>query len=104
MRGARLGGGGGGAADDFLSPWNGGGTPNFVLFSLSSSSIGILGGRGGGGGPGFATLEDARGRLGRLGAGILANLPASASGGGALNWYDGRGGDGVRSGDLDGDF
>lgn len=73
------------------------------LLPFSSSSMGVFGGRGGGGGPGFATLEVARGRLGRLGAGTFANLPASASGGGALNWYDGRWGEGVRSGDLGGD-
>lgn len=103
VRGARL-GGGGGAAEDFLSPWKGGGTPNLGLSSFSSSSIGVFGGRGGGGGPGFAIFEVARGRLGRLGAGTFANLPASASGGGALNWYDGCGGEGVRLGDIDGDF
>ena len=83
-KGVRLGGGGGGATEDFRSPWNGGGTPNFGLTS-SSSSIGVLGGRGGGGGPGLATLDVARFRFGRLGAGAFANLPASARGGGALN-------------------
>lgn len=62
-----------------------------------------MGGRGGGGGPGFATFEVARGRLGRLGAGTFANLPASAIGGGALNWNAGRGGEGVLSGDPGGD-
>lgn len=100
-RGARLGGGGGGAPDGFLSPEKGGGTPNLGL--SVSSSIGVLGGRGGGGGPGFATFEVARGRLGRLGAGTFANLPASAIGGGALNWNAGRGGEGVLSGDLGGE-
>lgn len=83
-KGARL-GGGGGATDTFLSPWKGGGTPNFGLAS-ASSSIGVFGGLGGGGGPGFRTFEAARLRLGRLGADTCANLPASASGGGALNW------------------
>ena len=78
-------GGGGGATDAFLSPWNGGGTPNFG-FASASSSIGVFGGLGGGGGPGFTTLEAARFRFGRVGAAICANLPASASGGGALNW------------------
>ena len=82
-RGTRL-GGGGGAIDDFLSPWKGGGTPNFGLES-PSSSMGVFGGLGGGGGPGFVTFETARFLFGRLGAGICANLPASASGGGALN-------------------
>ena len=41
------------------------------------------------------------------GAVELANLPASAIGGGALNFMAGRGGEGVRSGDLEaglGDF
>ncbi len=70
---------------DFLSPWKGGGTPNFGLAS-TSSSIGVFGGRGGGAGPGFATFETALFRFGRLGACTCANLPASASGGGALKW------------------
>ena len=66
--------------------------------------MGVFGGLGGGGGPGFATFEAARSRLGTLGVGTCANLPASASGGGALNWYAGRGGDGVLAGDLSGDL
>ena len=76
----------------------GGGTPNLGL--VSSSSRAALGGRGGGGGPGLARFDDALGREGREGAELLANLPAFASGGGALNL--GRGGDGVRSGGGDG--
>lgn len=70
----------------------------------SSSSIGVLGGLGGGGGPGFATFDAARFLFGRLGAGTCANLPASAIGGGALNWYPERGGDGVLWGEVSGDF
>ncbi len=70
----------------------------------SSSSIGVFGGLGGGGGPEFVTFDVARIRVGRLGAGTCANLPASVSGGGALNWYAGRGGDGVLAGDLSGDL
>ena len=96
------GGGGGGAAADF-SLWKGGGTPNLGLLS-PSSSIGVLGGRGGGGGPGVATFDVALGRPGSLGgAAAPAYLPASASGGGALNWKCARGGEGVRSGDLGGE-
>ena len=68
--------------------------------------MGVFGGRGGGGGPEFATFEVARGRFGRLGAGTLASFPASAIGGGTLNWNPARGGEGVLLGDCggDGDF
>jgi hypothetical protein len=59
----------------------------------TSSSSGVFGGRGGGGGPGVAELV-ARLREGKLG--VLANLPASARGGGALK--RGLGGDGARGG------
>ena len=59
-------GGGGGALLGSLSPWNGGGTPNLVLGSLSSS-MGVLGGLGGGGGPGFARVEDALCLVGSVG-------------------------------------
>ena len=97
MSGPRLGGGGGGgAAEGVLSPWKGGGTPNLGR-GPSSSSKGVLGGRGGGVGPGLRTLEVALCLVGRLGLGALANLPASAIGGGALNWNCDRGGEGVRS-------
>ena len=65
-----------------------------------SSSIGVLGGRGGGGGPGFTLLETALCLDGGGGAFVPANLPASAIGGGALNF--GWGGDGVLSGDFEG--
>ena len=65
-----------------------------------SSSIGVFGGRGGGGGPGFALAETALCLDGGGGALAPANLPASANGGGALNF--GRGGDGVLSGDFEG--
>lgn len=92
-KGALLGGGGGTFGAVVLSPVNGGGTPN--LGFDSSSSIAVLGGLGGGGGPGFARFDDALGLEGNAGPEILANLPASASGGGALNF--GRGGDGERS-------
>lgn len=66
------------------------------------SSIGVFGGLGGGGGPTFAAAEGALGVEGGAGALELAYLPASAIGGGALNLSAGRGGDGVRSGDLEG--
>ena len=82
--------------------WKGGGTPNLGL-PVSSSSIGFFGGLGGGGGPGFATLDVALCRVGSFGALLLANFPASARGGGALNWNFVRGGDGVLSGDGTGD-
>jgi hypothetical protein len=59
----------------------------------TSSSNGVFGGRGGGGGPDVAELV-ARLLEGKLG--VLANLPASASGGGALK--RGLGGDGARGG------
>lgn len=98
-RGARL-GGGGGAEDWCLSPWNGGGTLNLGLIS-SSSSIGVFGGRGGGGGPGFVRFELARCLPGSGGAAVCAYLPASARGGGALNF--GRGGDGALSGAAGGE-
>jgi hypothetical protein len=67
----------------------------------SASSIGVLGGLGGGGGPGFARLDDARLRAGRLGGDSCAYLPASASGGGALNRAGGGpgGGDGCLVGE-----
>ena len=96
--------GGGGAADETRSPVKGGGTPNLCV-GWSSSSMGVLGGLGGGGGPGLATLDEARCLAGGAGAAVCANLPASAIGGGALNFSAGppRGGDGVRSGDLGGD-
>ena len=63
----------------------------------ASSSRGVFGGRGGGGGPGVAELV-ARLLEGKEGVGRswFANLPASASGGGALN--RGLGGDGARGG------
>jgi hypothetical protein len=70
----------------------------------ASSSIGVFGGLGGGGGPGFFRFEFARCLAGRAGVLECANLPASAIGGGALNFNAGRGGDGVRSGDSAGDF
>lgn len=69
----------------------------------ASSSIGLLGGLGGGVGPAFAAVEGATGLNGGAGAFELAYLPASAIGGGALNLNASRGGDGVRSGDLEGD-
>lgn len=97
-------GGGGGAPDGVRSPLKGGGTPNLCV-GWSSSSIGVFGGLGGGGGPGFTTFDEARCLAGGAGAAVCANLPASAIGGGALNFNAGppRGGDGVRSGDLGGD-
>lgn len=62
--------------------------------------MGIFGGLGGGGGPGVVTFDVALGRPGSFeGAAAPANLPASARGGGALNWYPERGGEGVRAGD-----
>jgi len=70
----------------------------------ASSSIGVFGGLGGGGGPAFAAVEGATNLDGGTGAFELAYLPASTIGGGALNLNAGRGGDGVRSGDLEGDF
>lgn len=78
----------------------GGGTPNLPPAGLSSSGTGVFGGRGGGGGPGLAAFEEARARLGGAG-GKFANLPASASGGGALNTGLGGpgGGEGSRGGD-----
>lgn len=68
----------------------------------ASSSIGVLGGRGGGGGPGLA--NDADEALSRpdectAGPGLTANLPASASGGGARKRGWGLGaGEGVLGG------
>lgn len=100
--GVRL-GGGGGAVGTNRSPWKGGGTPNFGLAS-GSSSMGVFGGLGGGGGPGLARFELARCLAGRAGAAELANFPASAIGGGALNFSAGRGGEGVRAGDSGGEF
>lgn len=93
-------GGGGGAPEGTRLPANGGGTPNFVPLGFSSSFAGVFGGRGGGGGPGFAAFDDARALFGGAG-GRLANLPASAIGGGALNTGFGGpgGGDGSRGGD-----
>lgn len=55
--------------------------------------MGVFAGRGGGGGPGVA-FEIARGRRGGTGPAGTANLPASAIGGGALNFR--AGGDGSR--------
>ena len=101
-RGVRL-GGGGGAAETDRSPWKGGGTLNFGLVS-GSSSMGVFGGLGGGGGPGLARFEVARCLAGRTGAAVLANFPASAIGGGALNFSVGCGGEGVRAGDSGGEF
>lgn len=96
-------GGGGGIADEVLSLLKGGGTANFGLVS-EGSSIGVLGGRGGGGGPGFPAADAARGLEGGAGPLKLANLPASASGGGALNLGGGgpRGGEESRAGASDG--
>lgn len=82
---------------------NGGGTPN-LFFGSASSSLGVLGGLGGGGGPGLAKFDVALCRAGRMGVLECANFPASTSGGGALNLYAGRGGEGVRSGDSGGEF
>lgn len=73
---------------------------NFGAASMLSS-IGVFGGLGGGGGPGLTIFELDRGLPGSGGAAVLAYFPASAKGGGALNF--GRGGDGVRSGDAGGD-
>ena len=82
--GPRLGGGGG--ADDFLSPWNAGGT--LKAAPAISSSIGVFEGRGGGGGPGFAGV-DAEVALALPSPlpdgciaipGFTADLPASANG------------------------
>jgi hypothetical protein len=80
-------------------PSKGGGTPNLPAEGGGepiSSSNGVFGGRGGGGGPG--TGPGAAELVARLlvGTGVAANLPASASGGGALN--RGLGGDGARGG------
>ena len=92
--------GGGGGADDLRSPWKAGGTRKPV--DGSSSWIGVLGGLGGGGGPGFAKLLGFDTVLARpVGPGPwdTANLPASASGGGARNLGCGlEGGDGDGSG------
>lgn len=75
-------------------PEKGGGTPNL---DEEASSAGVLvGTRGGGGG---ATEDEALDLAG--GAGTLAYFPASAIGGGARNM--GRGGEGARGGDGDGD-
>ena len=101
-RGDRLGGGGGGTAAS-RSLGNGGGTPN-LGFASDSSSIGVFGGLGGGGGPGLVTLDDARCLAGSTGAAECANFPASAIGGGALNFTTGRGGEGVRAGDSGGEL
>lgn len=77
-------------------PDGGGGDP-------TPSSMGVFGGLGGGGGPGVAELV-ARLLEGKAGVGRacswLANLPASASGGGALK--RGLGGEGARGGLGDG--
>lgn len=61
--------------------------------------MGVFGGLGGGGGPGLLALDVARCLEGSTGGLILANFPASAMGGGALNLRAGRGGEGVRAGD-----
>lgn len=78
-----------------LAPAKGGGTPNFEPESPGSySSLGVFGGLGGGPGPGFDTEFEAGLRL--IGSFTLcANLPASASGGGAAN----RGGGGPLGGE-----
>ena len=93
-------GGGGGIADGIRSPGNGGCTPNLDLVS-TASFIGVFGGRGGGGGPGFAVFDSARGRERLAALSVLANLPASTRGGGALNLGGGgpRAGEGSRAGD-----
>lgn len=70
---------------------------NFGIAS-DSSSIGAFGGLGGGGGPGLVRFELARGLPGWGGTTVCAYFPASANGGGALNFN--RGGEGVRSGDA----
>jgi hypothetical protein len=92
-------GGGGGGAEDFRSPAKGGGTRKAGPVT-SSSSIGVFGGRGGGGGPGFIAPDEALARPGRGGPSEPANLPASASGGGARNL---RGGAKEGEGDRDGE-
>ena len=91
--------GGGGGTEDIWEPWKAGGTPNLGFWS-GSASIGVFGGLGGGGGPAGAAFEAARCVDAGTVALEFANLPASAIGGGALNL--GRGGEGVRSGDLEG--
>jgi hypothetical protein len=81
------------------SPINGGGTRKAVLGS-GSSSIRVFGGRGGGGGPEIAAPDEALTRPGRSGPPEPANLPASASGGGARNLGCGvRGGEGDWTGE-----
>lgn len=50
----------------------------------------------------MTALETALGLIGGEGPIELANFPASAIGGGARNLSAGRGGDGVRSGDVEG--
>ena len=101
---ARGGGGGtgpllgvGGGTGEVRSLWNGGGTANRDFASFSSS-IGVLGGLGGGGGPTLTVLETALCLAGGASVVPFANLPASAIGGGALNFNAGRTGEGVRSG------
>lgn len=66
--------------------------------------MGVFGGLGGGGGPGLFAFDTARGLTGSVGAPVLANFPASAIGGGALNLRVGRGGEGVRAGDSGGEL
>ena len=97
--GPRLGVGGG--IGELRSPWNGGGTPNFGLVSISSS-MGVFGGLGGGGGPGLVKFDTALCLAGGAGVFELAYFPAPSIGGGALNLDVGRG-EGVLSGDLAGD-
>ena len=65
------------------------------------SSSDSFGGLGGGGGPGFvkAAPEDALDRV-CVAMASLANFPASANGGGALNRGAFEGGDGVRAGEA----
>lgn len=75
------------------SPVKGGGTRNGVLTGCSSS-MGAFGGRGGGAGHAFVAPDNARTRPGRGGPPELANLPASASGGGARNLGSGVAGSG----------
>jgi hypothetical protein len=92
--------GGGGGPEGILLPENAGGTACLLgVVAGESSSRGVFGGLGGGGGPGVLWLV-ARFLPGNEGAESLANLPASAIGGGALNL--GLGGDGARGGLGDG--
>jgi hypothetical protein len=81
------------------SPVKGGGTRKIEPMAWSSS-MAVFGGLGGGGGPGFAAPDEALARPGRFGPPAPANLPASASGGGARNLGWGvKGGEGDRGGE-----